>query len=387
MPGVGGLRLPASLAYIAEPGQGVVEDRGIGTNVPGLGQLGERLSRHPRYLVVTTEQHRRVIDKLNPQLVLQPLHLAYERIDRTSRRTDGGLVDGHKQEPTVADVATGQERSVVSAPLRQEGVHFGEQTRLLFGGQCSLGGEDPHARVLWQLVECDSRHATRIPLVTQETKVCSIETRILGRYLVRTPTTPGPAPVLVGFHGYGEDAQRHLDELIRFPESDGWLMVSVQGLHRFYERKTGAVVASWMTSQDREQMIVDNVHYVDAVLEAVRASHDTTSTVVYSGFSQGVAMAYRAATHGRARPAGIIALAGDVPPELRHDETLRWPPILVGRGTEDPFYSDTKMDDDLAFLRKTDGPVVSVVFEGGHHFHDDFRSAAGRFLSSPRRSV
>ena len=220
--------------------------------------------------------------------------------------------------------------------------------------------------------------------MTQESKVHTLQTRIAGRYLVRTPTDPGPAPVLVGFHGYGENAQHHLDELIRFPETDKWLVVSVQALHRFYERKSGTVVASWMTSQDREPMIVDNLHYVDAVLESVQSSHETTSVVVYSGFSQGAAMAYRAATRGRIRPAAIITLGGDVPPELRDDDGLRWPHALVGRGSEDPFYSHTKMEDDLAFLRATNGTVESVVFAGGHHFHDDFRRAAGRLLSSVR---
>ena len=220
--------------------------------------------------------------------------------------------------------------------------------------------------------------------MTQESKVHTLQTLTTGRYLVRKPTDPGPAPVLVGFHGYGENAQHHLDELIRFPETDGWLVVSVQALHRFYDRKSGTVVASWMTSQDREPMIVDNLRYVDAVLESVQSTQDTTSVVVYSGFSQGVAMAYRAATRGRIRPAAIIALGGDVPPELRDDETLRWPHVLVGRGSEDTFYTHTKMEDDLAFLRATNGTIESVVFEGGHHFHDDFRGAAGRLLSSVR---
>ena len=220
--------------------------------------------------------------------------------------------------------------------------------------------------------------------MTQESKVYTLQTRIAGRYLVRTQTDPGPAPVLVGFHGYGENAQHHLEELIRFPKTDEWLVVSVQALHRFYERKSGTVVASWMTSQDREPMIADNLRYVDAVLESVQSSQDTTSVVVYSGFSQGVAMAYHAATRGRIRPAAIIALAGDVPPELRDDDTLIWPKVLVGRGSEDSFYTHTKMEDDLAFLRATTGTVESVVFTGGHHFHDDFRSAAGRLLSSVR---
>ena len=76
-----------------------------------------------------------------------------------------------------------------------------------------------------------------------------------------------------------------------------------------------------MTSDDREQMILDNLAYVDSVVAAASEAHGTTSTVVYSGFSQGVAMAYRAAILGRTPAAGIIALAGDVPPDLQNGRT------------------------------------------------------------------
>jgi len=162
--------------------------------------------------------------------------------------------------------------------------------------------------------------------VTAEPKVETIEARIAGRYLVHAPVGSAPVPVLVGFHGYGENAEQHFRELRRIPGADGWLLVSVQALNRFYGRKTQTVVGSWMTSQDREQMIAHNVAYVDSVVATVLSEHATTSTLVYAGFSQGVAMAYRAAIRGRHSASGIIVLAGDVPPELRTDASGQWPP-------------------------------------------------------------
>src|SRR5688500_4599550 len=94
-----------------------------------------------------------------------------------------------------------------------------------------------------------------------------------GRYLVRPPAS-GPARIaVVGFHGYGQRAQHLLDELEALPGSAAWLLVSVQGLHRFYERATQQVVAHWMTSEDRELAIADNIAYVDAVVAAVAATH------------------------------------------------------------------------------------------------------------------
>jgi predicted esterase len=216
--------------------------------------------------------------------------------------------------------------------------------------------------------------------VAQELKVETIRTQITGRYLVRPARSTNPAPMLVGFHGYGENPKHHLDELLSIPGLENWLLVSVSALHRFYERKTGTVVGSWMTSEDREHLILDNLRYVDTVVDSVSRTHSTSATVVYSGFSQGSAMAYRAGLRGRIPAAGIIALGSDIPPELQTSEHADWPKVLLGRGTTDPWYTEEQMDRDVTFLRSASASLDTVVFEGGHEWHDDFRKAAARFL-------
>ena len=110
----------------------------------------------------------------------------------------------------------------------------------------------------------------------------------------------------------------------------------------------------------------------------------TTSTIVYCGFSQGVAMAYRAATQLPSPAAGVIALAGDVPPELQRDATIRWPRLLIGRGDSDSRYTEAQLNADLEFLKTTDADVETYVFDGGHGWVDPFREATGRFLRSVR---
>lgn len=220
--------------------------------------------------------------------------------------------------------------------------------------------------------------------MTREPKPEAIDAKIRGHYLVRSTASAVPAPLLVGFHGYGENAEQHLRELSSIPGSDDWTLVSVQALNRFYERKTGIVVGNWMTSDDREQMILDNLAYVDSVVAAVSEAHGTTSTVVYSGFSQGVAMAYRAAILGRTPAAGIIALAGDVPPELQTDEPASWPQVLIGRGTDDSWYTEEKIDSDVAFLATKSISLNTIVFDGGHEWHHDFRTAAGHLLDAAK---
>ncbi len=211
---------------------------------------------------------------------------------------------------------------------------------------------------------------------------CTIETIVHGRDLVDAPAPGARPPMLVGFHGYGENADRHLEQLRMIPGTEAWLIVAVLGLHRFYARSTGEVVASWMTRQDRELAIADNVAYVDRVLEAVRRDHPADARLVYAGFSQGVAMAYRAAARGAAACGGVIAVGGDIPPELRAAPAARFPRVLLARGARDDWYTQEKMDEDVRFLRSIDVRVECLVFDGGHEWTDEVRQAAGTFLAS-----
>jgi poly(3-hydroxybutyrate) depolymerase len=135
----------------------------------------------------------------------------------------------------------------------------------------------------------------------------TVEARTHGRFLVSVPDVAPPWPLLVGFHGYAETAGDHLEAVKAIPGTADWLLVSVQALHRFYTRKE-RVVASWMTREDRALAIADNIDYVGRVLGRVRAEYQTRDLLVFSGFSQGAAMAYRAAAHYRA--AALIILAG-----------------------------------------------------------------------------
>jgi predicted esterase len=204
--------------------------------------------------------------------------------------------------------------------------------------------------------------------------VRTLETAIHGRYLFEDR---GAERLLVGFHGYAETAETHLAELEKIPGIDRWSVASVQALHPFYTR-SGNIVASWMTSLDRELAIEDNIGWVRRVLSDLPAPQ----TLVFAGFSQGATMAARAA--GYAGPAaGLMLLGGDVPPEMHEDPSVVLPPTLLARGVTDEWYTDEKFKKDLKFLKaNAKGGVRPLVFAGGHEWIDEFRTAAAQFLSS-----
>jgi predicted esterase len=208
----------------------------------------------------------------------------------------------------------------------------------------------------------------------------TVITQTHGRYLVVPTVGTDPAPMLVGFHGYAESADTQLSRLRAIEGSEHWLVVSIQGLHRFYQRRTEEVVASWMTRQDRELAISDNLAYVSSVLDAVSAACSTRPSIVFAGFSQGVAMAFRGAVKSSAERIAVIAVGGDVPPEIEPSALARISSALICRGSSEEWYSAEKLAQDARRLRESGVDVTAVELPGGHQWSADASRAASGFL-------
>ena len=135
-----------------------------------------------------------------------------------------------------------------------------------------------------------------------------------------------------------------------------------------------------MTSQDREQAIQDNLAYVARVLAELRADYGN-GPLVFAGFSQGAAMAWRAALHcGPCQ--GLIILGGDLPRDVAEAADFQLPPVLIGRGERDGLYKAEQLAQDLATLESLGVTPEVVQFQGGHEWGTGFLSAVGRFLAT-----
>ena len=205
----------------------------------------------------------------------------------------------------------------------------------------------------------------------------TIATGTHGRYLVE-PADGQARGWLVGFHGQSETASIELEHVRSINGHRRWSLVSVQGLHRYYTRK-GDVVAAWMTREDRDLAIADNIRYVTAVLKEITGVAGLLPRLVFCGFSQGTAMAYRAAAFSGYRADGLIILAGDLPPDVA-PAAVTLPPVLIGRGAAEPWYTAEKAARDITQLQAAGVRVVEHVFEAGHERHPSFAARAGEFL-------
>jgi predicted esterase len=220
-------------------------------------------------------------------------------------------------------------------------------------------------------------------------RLITLPTSTTGRILVEDPAGSVSRGLLVGCHGYGQNATDMLEELRRIPGANEWTLASVQALNRFYTRNDQAVVASWMTREDREYAIADNIEYLNRVVSKLAGDTETAGggrrvaerRIVYLGFSQGASMAARAAVRGATPASGLIMLGGDIPPDLREEASLRWPPVLIGAGRDDKWYG-ARIDSDVQFLESRGVRHEVVRFAGSHEFTEEFRNKAGDWLRS-----
>jgi predicted esterase len=208
----------------------------------------------------------------------------------------------------------------------------------------------------------------------------TIETPTHGRYLISRGAV-GHAPLLIGFHGYAERAEDELARLRTIPGIDHWTAVSIEGLHHFYRRAFSEVVASWMTRQHRELAIADNIAYVLNVIQRVAADSPLETPIVLTGFSQGVAMAFRAAVHLDRRVRGVIACGGEIPPELDASGLARIPAVLIGRGERDEWYGPQKLASDEQRLSAAGVAVEVATLDAAHEWTSEFSQICARFLS------
>ena len=206
-----------------------------------------------------------------------------------------------------------------------------------------------------------------------------------GRILIDEAEKASPLRILAGCHGYAQNADEMMEMLRRIPADASWTRVSIQALHRFYRGRGPTTVASWMTRQDRDLVIGDNVAYVDEAIALVAGARPI-ERLVFCGFSQGVAMAFRAGLLGARKADAVLALGGDVPPELLADTGTKFPRVLLARGARDEWYAGEKLRADELALQARGAQVETLTFDGAHEWHEDFAVRAAAMLSLPARA-
>lgn len=202
---------------------------------------------------------------------------------------------------------------------------------------------------------------------------------VSGRVLIDAPTDPVDW-LIVGLHGYGETAVQQFERQASAVPSHS-AHVAIEALHTFYSRGSrGAIGASWLTSDRREQRLAENKAYLSAVLEQIAFAGLSWRRLAWAGFSQGVGQTLRAASAlgGDA----VIALAGDIPPELDSAALAALPSILIGRGEDDRLYNAERFSTDQQRLSEAGCQAQAWTGLCGHEWTPAWNDRCRAFLSA-----
>jgi len=178
-------------------------------------------------------------------------------------------------------------------------------------------------------------------------------------------------------HGYGQLAAKFLEPFV--PLATPWRrIVAPEGLSRFYLDRSrvgvntqAGVGATWMTREDREHEIVDQIAYLDTLLDhLLPAASSSHVRLCVLGFSQGVATLMRWLVRGgRVRPDQVVVWAGSVPADVEVSELagrLAGAPVVFAIGTRDELASWAGADVEVGRFTAAGIQARLVTFNGGH---------------------
>ncbi|MEO8589085.1 MAG: hypothetical protein ABI432_06945 [Flavobacteriales bacterium] len=174
--------------------------------------------------------------------------------------------------------------------------------------------------------------------------------------------------IWIVLHGYGQLARYFLSAFEGFAEDR--FIIAPEGLSRFYTDDTFTRVgSSWMTREDRDEEIGDQIAYLDELVRTVRRSCPTAATVHVLGFSQGVATASRWAYLGSTAMVHLVLWGGSMPPELEADALRkRWSAMRFDlvHGADDKVVGEDKLLQNEAKFRAVGLRWETHRFPGGH---------------------
>jgi predicted esterase len=193
-----------------------------------------------------------------------------------------------------------------------------------------------------------------------------------ARYFTLNPITEDTRNIWVVFHGYGQLGEyfiRHFRQLD--PKTNA--IIALEGLSRFYvDGLGGRVGASWMTSEDREDEIIDQSNYINDVLRHAGIDPSAEKRLVVLGFSQGTATALRWMASNSIAAKQLILWAGQLPHDVASEKLqalLSNTKVDFCIGTEDEFISNVQVDERMEQLRKLLPQLQVHWFEGKHVMH------------------
>jgi len=179
--------------------------------------------------------------------------------------------------------------------------------------------------------------------------------------------------VWVVLHGYGQLTPYFIRKFLSL-DPDKNFVIAPEGLHRFYLNGTsGRVGASWMTKEEREQDISDNISYLNDLKTKIIDRYQFTKKVLL-GFSQGGATGCRWHEHGNFKADYFVLWASVFPPDLEISLTssiFNRSRNLFVVGRNDEYYNDENRTLLIQALEEKQLNFETILFDGTHNIDQE----------------
>ena len=194
----------------------------------------------------------------------------------------------------------------------------------------------------------------------------TFQTPRTSRYFSRQTDPELIENVWILFHGYGQSAYHFLLNFEEFnPEKS--LILAPEGLSKFYLKGfDGRVGASWMTKENRENEIQDQLHLVDNLLAEI--DPNGTKKLHLIGFSQGAAVACRWYQYTQRKVENLVIWGAGLPIETDAKMAQKYNEcntVLV-LGTEDEFIKQERLVQYYQTLADLQFRHNVITYKGGH---------------------
>lgn len=197
-----------------------------------------------------------------------------------------------------------------------------------------------------------------------------VSTTKTARYFTLGELSPNTKEIWIVLHGYAQLASDFIKpfEVIA---AESRFIVAPEGLNKFYAKGFGGKpAATWMTSEMREEEILDYINFFNVLCETLGV-HKHGAKIVLLGFSQGVATASRW-LHQTSIPIDrFIIYSGEIALELQSpvSPSLLSTPLIYITGTQDKLISAEKLDSVKKWMAQLNATLIE--FDGGHEIKED----------------
>ncbi len=175
-----------------------------------------------------------------------------------------------------------------------------------------------------------------------------------------------PEEVWLLFHGYGQSANYFLMNFKDF-EAQNSLLIAPEGLSKFYLKGVdGRVGASWMTKENREDEIQDQLDFVDNLLAKIDPNRKMKLHLL--GFSQGAAVACRWYQYTDRKVETLVIWGAGLPIETDAKMAQKYNECktIFVLGDEDEFIKEERLSQYYQTLNELSFSHIVINYKGAH---------------------